>query len=52
MDEQEKLQKVFAITVEIEKLSQMVKGLGASRPLSMVLTKLEEAELWLTKELV
>jgi hypothetical protein len=47
---EEKLTKIMEFTIEIGMLIEKVKAYGPSRPMSLVVTKLEEAELWLTKE--
>lgn len=47
---QERVAELLVITMGIEDLIEKAKAYGQSRPMSLAITKLEEAELWITKE--
>jgi hypothetical protein len=49
---EEKILELMRLTIDIGMLIEKVKAYGPSRPMSLVVTKLEEAELWITKEVM
>jgi hypothetical protein len=47
-----KIQELMQFAIDIGLLIEKVKAYGPTRPMSIVVTKLEEAELWITKEVM
>jgi hypothetical protein len=49
---EELILELMQMTIDIGMLIERVKKYGPSRPMHIVITKLEEAELWITKEVL
>lgn len=49
---EEKVLELMRLTIDIGMLIEKARAYGPSRPMSLVVTKLEEAELWITKEVM
>jgi squalene cyclase len=49
---EELILELMQLAIDIGMLIERVRKYGPSRPMSIVITKLEEAELWITKEVM